>query len=186
MRTNLRKCATWLIMLLMITIVIAFRPYHVHAAKAKKVKIKQQTLTTNYKIADRKAVKVKKGKTTLTNKAAVGYIKFTAPKTKKYKFKFSKLHIQKASKKKDLNTGSIMIQYREKNSNDLRYENNRNGMIYMLFMVTEQGYKKLKKMEKYKDFKKSQTVSIDLKKGETRYFYISAVVPNWSIKLSIQ
>ena len=56
--------------------------------------VKKQEFTTSTKIIKKKAVAVKAGKTTLKVKKGQGYVKYTANKTKKYKFTFSNFQLQ--------------------------------------------------------------------------------------------
>ena len=83
-----------LCVIMAIVVALAFAP---SPALAASKSVSKQKFSTSVATADKKAATVKKGTTKLTYKKGCGYIKFQAPATKTYSFKFSKVKSKKFS-----------------------------------------------------------------------------------------
>ena len=140
------------------------------AASSKTVK--KQGFTTNTKTIEKKATKVKKGTTNLTLSKGQGYIKFTAPSTKTYKFTFSN-----CKSKKYTNNGFFSAQTPDKNSpsysfhTKVKTKGGKDSTLWLSF----NGYKFTS--SRYKTIERpiaKRTGTIKLKKGQTIYFYLNS------------
>ena len=78
------------IVLLMMLVMLIPASSLVVSAKSVSKTIQKQDFTTSTRTINKKAAKVKKGTTRLFVRKGHGYVKFVAPKTRSYKFTFSK------------------------------------------------------------------------------------------------
>jgi len=83
-----KKLGLFSLCLMAMLTVFMLRPAQADAAVTK---VKKQSFTTSPSVANKKATKIKKGKTYTLQFSPEGFVKFTAPKTKTYKFTFSNL-----------------------------------------------------------------------------------------------
>lgn len=138
------------------------------SAATKKKTVKKQGFTTETKTVEKKAATVKKGTTKLTIKSGCGFIKFKAPKTKKYKFTFSQV------KDKDNYGGSAFVGMLKKSkysSSSITYTDvSTKGGKYNTLWLSVNGGKYNDENVKTRPIA-TRSGSLKLKKGEMFYMY---------------
>ena len=93
-RTTALPLSKALRVIMALVVALAFMPLPAQAASKS---VSKQTFSTKVETVHKKAATVKKGTTKLTYKKGVGYIKFKAPATKTYTFKFTSVKSKKFS-----------------------------------------------------------------------------------------
>ena len=151
---------------LMLVAALVLGTFAVPASAATKKTVKKQTFTTKTSTIQQKAATVQKGTTKLTIKKGQGYIKFVAPKSKKYSFTFSKL--------KSKNGVSAFIECQTKSKSNSSYSffqevKTKGGKTNTLWMSVN-GYKD----RNHKGVDKclaTRTATVKLSKGQAIFFY---------------
>lgn len=155
-----------LTLLILITVFI-FSSLSVAAAAKKTVKI--QGFTTNVRTLNKNAVTVKAGTTALTFAKGHGYIKFTAPKSKTYKFVFLNVKSKDSSRCAYASAQKAQVYNRNYASKcNLRLASGVSNTMWL----SANGYK----FSNYSGIEKpvaKRTGSVKLEKGETIYFFFN-------------
>lgn len=157
-----------LCVIMAVTVAIAFVPAPAYAASSKSVK--KQTFSTSTDTVHKAATTVKKGTTKLTYKKGVGYIKFKAPSTKTYSFKFSKVKSKKFSSCAYVSAYAPST-YKEKNLAVKKMSTK--GGKYNTLWLSANGYKHSAKSAKtlYRPIA-TRTGKVKLKKDQWIYFFL--------------
>lgn len=171
--------------MLFLAFVFAFGLMAVTASAAKKIpvkKLKNQGFTTTKSVANKKAVSVKKGTYTIKmGTKSSGYLKFKAPKTKSYKFTFSKLKTNTS-----YTCGHAYIMTDSKYGNGyITYATmkTQGGSNSVLWLATKNSSTSVHKKDR---FLASRYGTIKLTKGQVVYIYLNIVNPKTSLRLNIK
>ena len=144
-------------------------------AKTKNVKVTSQSYTSSITKVKKKAKKVSIGTTNLTyskvNGRGEGYVKFTAPKTKNYKFTVNSLKCSKGSF-----TNGHITAYMVKGSGKYQY------LSSVSFKSTNSYQHIASKKSKYDMTNMKGTLKLN--KGETVYIYCSFLAKNKKGKIT--
>lgn len=147
---------------MVLALVMTFAATPAYAAAKKTVK--KADFTTKTATIKKKATRVKKGTTKLTIKKGEGYLKFTAPSTKTYSFKFSNVKCSYGA--------SAFVEVQTQDSYDPSYSfltkvKTKGGKSDTLWLSIG-GYTSGSGVNKRLA---SRTGKIKLKKGQDIYFY---------------
>ena len=168
-----------LAVLMALVVALAFIPSAAYAVSSKTVK--KAGFTTTTKVIEKKATKVKKGTTNLTFKKGQGYVKFTATKTKTYRFTFSNVTSGSGS------SAFVEVQRPEARSPQYSYMTKvrtKGGKTTTLWL-SQNGYKYTSGKLLYRNLP-SRTATIKLKKGQKVYFYFYSSTGKTKAKLKIR
>ena len=171
------------IALLMMLAMILAATSTTFAATSKTVKKKD--FSTSTKVLEKSATKVKKGTTKLVIKKGQGYIKFVAPKTKKYSFTFSNVTTKKRN-----NNGFVSFQKPDADSPEysFHYKVKTKGGKTETLWLSVNGNKFSKKSHPQLIDRPiaSRTGTVSLKKGEVIYMYLYFSTGSHNAKLVIK
>ena len=162
----MKRIAKRITVMAMVCVLLGTMATPVLAAASKTVK--KSTFTTSTSTIEKKATKVKKGTTNLTFSKGEGYIKFVAPKTKTYKFTFSK-----CTSKQFSSNAFIAVQTPSKTSSKYSFYTDvkTKGGKYDTLWLSMNGYKHTDGKILYRPLA-SRTATIKLKKGQKIYFHL--------------
>ena len=158
-------------LVMILATVLLIGTFAVTADAAMKRTVNKQSFTTKTSTANKKSATVKKGTTTLTYKKGEGYIKFVAPKTKKYTFTFSDYKL------KGTTCGHIGIMMKDKDfptSVTFTEASTKGGKSDTLWMCSA-GFPETKTGKTVDRYLHKRLATIKLKKGEVIYFYFYSV-----------
>ncbi|MBQ6360126.1 MAG: hypothetical protein IJJ25_03140 [Lachnospiraceae bacterium] len=150
-------------------------------AATKKKTVKKQSYTSDVSILNKKAATVKKGTTKLTFKGGDGYVKFTAPKGKKYKFTFSNM-----KSKKGILT-AVGIQLKDRTSPAYAwYTKAKTAGGKTDFLNIGLNGKTIKSKKKVDWYLTKRTATIKLKKGDVLYLQVRNAPEKTTCTLNIK
>lgn len=153
-----------LCVMMAIVVALAFMP---QPAMAASKSVSKQAFSTKTEVVHKKAATVKKGTTKLTFKKGMGYIKFKAPKTKTYSFKFSNVKSKKFS---SCTYVSLYTPSSFKSKILAVKKMKTKGGKYNTLWLAANGYKHSGKLL-YRPLA-SRTGTVKLKAGQWVYFYL--------------
>ena len=144
-------------------------------------KVKKQTFSTDTATINKKATKVSKGTTKLKYKGGKGYIKFVAPTTKKYSFKFSNVTAPGKCYSAFI---EVQTPYSDPSYSFLTEVKTAGGKTNTLWLKQKgvRSYTGGKKVYRNLD---SRTATITLSKGQAIYFFTSTNYKSVNMKLKV-
>ncbi|MBR0410817.1 MAG: hypothetical protein IJI25_07420 [Eubacterium sp.] len=177
MKRTLKKFATIVFVSLLI---FGFAAVTGNAAANRVVKLKNQSFTSKKSVARKKAVTVKRGGWTVKmGTLGTGFLKFKAPKTKKYVFNYSGLQSNSS-----YTNGYTYVMVDSKYGNNyltmsnVRTQGGVTASIYINNRSNTTGTMKYR-------FLSSRYAAVKLKKGQVVYLYFS-FDPNASLNLKVK
>ena len=150
---------------------------------AKVKAIKKSSFSTATRAIEKRAIAVKKGSRTLNFKGGQGYLKFTAPMTKSYSFKFSNMrslnHVYSAF---------VEVQMQNPNyptSSTLVNVNTAGGSNSALWLAPKDNRASFSNYKKVSRPLKTRTGTLSLTAGESVYLYFFSSTNNTKVDLKI-
>ena len=163
---------------LMLVAALILGTFAVPASAAAKKTVKKHGFETRVAPINKCAAVVKKGTTNLTIKGGEGYVKFVAPKTKKYSFTFSNL------KNKGGVSGFVEMQTRDGEYCWLTKVKTKGGQSDTLWLSINGA--KSSSSDTLNKRLASRTGTYTLKKGEAMYMYVYTNMRKTTCKLVIK